>query len=76
MNKERQKALAEIQGQLDALVSSLEELLAKEEVYRDNIPKELHDSNDYEKATEICELLQDALGSLEETATCIESAQE
>lgn len=76
MNQERQKALAEIESQLNVLLSSLEELLAKEELYRDSISEELHNSDDYKKAVETCELLQDAIGGLEETATCIESVQE
>ena len=55
MNKIRRKNLQSIIDQLEELKSSLEDLQAEEEEYRDNIPENMQESERYEKADEACD---------------------
>jgi len=76
MNKIRRKSLQAIIDQLEELKGSLEDLLAEEEEYRDNIPENMQESERYEKADEACGNLSDAVDDLEETISSIKAAIE
>ena len=74
MNKERRKSLREIQSKLDRLGQDLETLKEEEEEYRDNMPENLQESDRYQRADEVCDLLQEALESMDNAYQKIEEA--
>ena len=76
MNKERRKSLREIQSELDRLGQDLEALKEEEEEYRDNMPENLQESERYQRADEVCDLLQEALENLDNAYQQIEEAVE
>ena len=76
MNKERRKSLREIQSKLDRLGQDLETLKEEEEEYRDNMPENLQESDRYQRADEVCDLLQEALESMDNAYQPIEEAVE
>lgn len=76
MNKIRRKELQSTIDQLIELMSSLEDLQAEEEEYRDNMPENLWGSDRYEKAGEAISNMEDAVSSLEEAIRSIEAAME
>ncbi len=76
MNKERRKSLREIQSKLDRLGQDLETLKEEEEEYRDNMPENLQESDRYQRADEVCDLLQEALESMDNAYQQIEEAVE
>lgn len=76
MNKIRRKSLQGIINQLEELKSSLEDLQAEEEEYRDNMPENLQGSERYEVTDAACDNLSDAVSDLEEVISSIEAAIE
>ena len=76
MNKERRKSLREIQSKLEKLGQDLEALKEEEEEYRDNMPENLQESDRYQRADEVCDLLQEALENLDNAYQQIEEAAE
>ena len=76
MNKERRKSLREIQSKLESLGQDLEALKDEEEEYRDNMPEKLQESDRYQRADEVCDLLQEALESMDNAYQQIEEAVE
>lgn len=76
MNKERRKSLREIQSKLESLGQDLETLKEEEEEYRDNMPENLQESERYQRADEVCDLLQEALESMDNAYQQIEEAVE
>ena len=76
MNKERRKSLREIQSKLERLGQDLEVLKEEEEEYRDNMPENLQESDRYQLADEVCDLLQEALENLDNAYQQIEEAAE
>ena len=76
MNKERRKSLREIQSKLDRLGQDLEALKEEEEEYRDNMPENLQESERYQRADEVCDLLQEALENLDNAYQQFEEAVE
>lgn len=76
MNKERRKSLREIQSKLESLGQDLEDLKEEEEEYRDNMPENLQESERYQRADEVCDLLQEALESMDNAYQQIEEAVE
>lgn len=76
MNKIRRKNLQAIIDQLEELKSSLEDLQAEEEEYRDNIPENMQGSERYEKADEASGNLSGAVDNLEEVISGIKAAIE
>lgn len=76
MNKIRRKNLQAIIDQLEELKSSLEDLQAEEEEYRDNIPENMQGSERYEKADEASGSLSGAVDNLEEVISGIKAAIE
>lgn len=68
MNKARRGSIRLIIQQIEEAVSRLEEVLAEEEEYRDNIPENLQDSAVHERAEEACDGIQIEIDSLNETA--------
>ena len=76
MNKERRKSLREIQSKLDRLGQDLETLKEEEEEYRDNMPENLQESERYQRADEVCDLLMEALESMDSAYQQIEEAVE
>ena len=70
MNKERRKSLKEIQGKLESLAQDLEAL------NRDNMPENFQESERYQRADEVCDLLQEALENLDNAYQQIEEAAE
>lgn len=76
MNKERRKSLREIQSKLESLGQDLEALKDEEEEDRDNMPENLQESDRYQRADEVCDLLQEALESMDNAYQQIEEAVE
>lgn len=76
MNKQRRKALEKIASVIDAAKNELEEVMAEEEEYRDNIPENLQGSERYEIAEAACESLSDAIDLLDDAISSIENATE
>ena len=76
MNKERRKSLREIQSKLERLGEDLEALKEEEEEYGDNMPENLQESERYQRADEVCDLLQEALENLDNAYQQIEEAVE
>ena len=76
MNKQRKKALQDVQDRLDQIREDLETLTNEEEEYRDNIPENHQGSERFERAEEVCGLLTDALDSLDSALENIEQAAE
>lgn len=76
MNKECRKSLREIQSKLERLGQDLEVLKEEEEEYRDNMPENLQESDRYQRADEVCDLLQEALENLDNAYQQIEEAAE
>jgi len=71
MNKERRKNIQDVAEQLAGLKTTLEELQGEEEEYRDNIPENLQGSERYEKADEACDMLGDAVSTLEDVISSL-----
>ena len=76
MNKERRKSLREIQSKLESLGQDLEALKDEEEEYRDNMPENLQESERYQRADEVCDLLMEALENMDSAYQQIEEAVE
>lgn len=76
MNKERRKSLREIQSKLDRLGQDLETLKEEEEEYRDNLPENLQESDRFQRADEVCDLLMEALENMDSAYQQIEEAVE
>lgn len=66
MNQARRKNIQDAVNQLEELKSTLEDLQAEEEEYRDNIPENLQGSARYEAADETCDALGEAVDGLED----------
>ena len=64
MNTERRKSIRLIIETLEEASSGLEEVLAEEESYRDNIPENLQGSVVYERADEACDALRTEIDNL------------
>ena len=76
MNKIRRKALADLVEHFEVLKEELESPMEKEEEYRDNMPENLQGSERYEKADAACDNLSDAVDSLEESISSIQTVIE
>lgn len=76
MNKQRRKILNNIADEISVLKDKLEVVMAAEEEYRDNIPENLQGSERYNNAEAACESLYEAIESLEDAISGIESATE
>lgn len=76
MNRERRKNLQSIVDQLEELKGSLEDFMAEEEEYRDNIPENMQQSERYEIADAACDNLNDGVYSLESVVDSITAAIE
>lgn len=74
MNKNRRKALADVQVKIEELKGILESLKEAEEEYRDNMPENLWGSERYEKAETACDELDNAVDSLDDAISSIEEA--
>ena len=74
MNQERRKQLEIILEWLESIQSDAEEILDEEKQYRDNIPKDLQSSEQYEQSDAVCDDLSDALDGLADTVSSIVSA--
>lgn len=76
MNKERRKSLQTIVDQLVELKGTLDDLKQEEEVYRDNMPENMQESERYQKADEACDNLYEAVSQIEEAVSGITAAIE
>lgn len=76
MNKIRRKELQSINYQIEELKSSLEDLHAEEEEYRDNMPENLWGSERYDKAEAAIANMENAISALEEAISSIDAATE
>lgn len=74
MDEVRQIELESIVNQLEELVSTLEDLQAEEEEYRDNIPECFHDSQEYERTDMACDNLFEAGSFIYEAIYSIQMA--
>lgn len=76
MNKTRRTALEKVSHQISELKDELESLMNEEEEYRDNMPDNLIGSEKYERADEVCSMLNDAVSQLDDAISNIDSAAE
>lgn len=76
MNKQRRKTLQELYDIIVEAKDNLEMVMGEEEEYRDNMPENLQGSERYEKASEACDNLDEAVSGLESVLECIETAME
>lgn len=76
MNKVRRKALSEIAEQISTLRDELEALRDEEDEYHENIPKSLQGGEKYELSESVSDSMNEALDSLDEAISNIESAAE
>ena len=74
MDQERRNRLEIIRNRLDDILSDVKELLDEEEHYRDNLPEESEESDEYEIADAICDDLSDAMDALDDAVNSILSA--
>ena len=75
MDKERRKRVDEIIQKIEDLKSEVDEIL-NEEIYDiENIPENMQQSEEYEKADANCGSLQDAIDSIEEVVSLLEELQ-
>lgn len=72
MNKQRRKKLEQLKEQCETLMEKLEDILAEEEEYRENIPENLQSGRRCQIADDSCEALSSAVDSLQETISSIE----
>lgn len=71
MNKVRRKNIQDVADQLEELKSTLGDIRAEEENYRDSIPENLQGSARYEVADEACDTLGEAVDGLEDIITSL-----
>ena len=76
MNSQRRKELRTILDSLTTAARDLEGIRDDEEVYRDNIPENLRESRNYEKADDAACALDDACNALGEIFELLECAIE
>lgn len=76
MNKDRRGRLAVLLEQIEAVKSSVEEILSEEEEVQDNIPENLWSTEVYERSEAACDSLADAVVSLEDVIASMEDAKE
>lgn len=74
MNKQRRKALAEVQEALTVVQDALETLKSEEEDYYDNMPESIQDGMRGEVAQEAINALDDALSNISDAAEYIGAA--
>ena len=72
MNNARRKEISSIIEQVEELKDKLENILADEDEYRDNMPENLWGSERYEKSEEASQNLELAISSLEEVIDYLE----
>lgn len=82
MNKERRKQIAEVsekmgnmKGEIESLMSTVEEIRSDEEDYKDNIPDNLRESERYTMAEDAIENLQQAYDQMDEVMGAIEEVE-
>lgn len=73
MNRERRKQLTKISEDIDAIRDNLENILADEEDYHDNIPENLQYSQRAGDSENAIELMNDAIECMNEAIEIIES---
>ena len=66
MNKKRREQISKVVDKLEVLKSELECILMDEEMVRDSLEEHFSGTERYEISEEACDLLQDAIDSLEE----------
>lgn len=76
MNNPRRKRIEELSVQIEDLRNLLEEIMAEEEEYKDNMPENLQTSERYEIAENACDNMDSALSSLEEAIEYLDAARE
>lgn len=76
MNKERRESLETILKQIEDLKCDVEDILSREEDARDNIPENLWNGKTYAKSESACDDLADAVSSLDDIISTIQSAIE
>lgn len=74
MNKQRRKALAEVQEALTVVQDALETLKSEKEDYYDNMPESIQDGMRGEVAQEAINALDDALSNISDAAEYIGAA--
>ena len=76
MNNVRRKEIDKVIEELYTLQSRVEDLMAEEEEYRDNIPENLQNSDRYYRAEENVENLQTAYSTIDDVIGNLECAME
>ncbi len=76
MNKQRRKEIQTISNDLIPLMTSIEDLLAEEQDYFDNIPENLQSSEKAEIAENAISNLEEALDNIRECVDNLESILE
>lgn len=76
MNKERRKNINNTIEKLREINETISIILEEEEIYRDNMPENLQNSEKYEKADQACDNLQECIDELESIIDMLEIASE
>lgn len=76
MNKERRKNIINTIEKLQEINETISIILEEEEIYRDNMPENLQNSEKYEKADQACDNLQECIDELESIIDMLEVASE
>ena len=76
MNKERRKSITNTIEKLQEINETISIILEEEEIYRDNMPENLQNSEKYEKADQACDNLQECMDELESIIDMLEIASE
>ena len=76
MNNARRKEITSIIEQVEELKDKLENILADEDEYRDNMPENLWGSEQYETSENASENLENVISSLGEAVEYLEESTE
>jgi vacuolar-type H+-ATPase subunit I/STV1 len=76
MNNTRRKQLSEFKKVIDDLIADITAIQSDEENYRDNIPENLQNSENYTASESALSEMQDALDSLDNASMSLQAAQE
>lgn len=76
MNKERRRRLNELQGKIEEIVSIIEDVQGEEQDAYDNLPENMRDGDKGQAMDAAIDEMNNAVQSLNEALSSIESAQE
>lgn len=76
MNNARRKAIREICETLESTISLVDDLKDEEDEYESNMPESIQDGEKGDRAREVVELMDTALGHLQDAVAELQGAAE